>query len=170
MTPEVARCPCLGVLDPAPHLPAPQARSPARLSIALVWGTGTPILPRPRPAPGDKVQTSQYRRADVQLWSLAFLLEAKTWRRWFSEGRWQPRVGSSARARPREERREARAARERALPPRDGGVAPERCVARPRPPELCRPPRLARSVRVEHAWWLAPRTTPKALEGKGGCT
>lgn len=66
-----------------------------------------------------------------------------------------------------EGRREARAARERAQPPSAGGVAPDGCVARPRPPELCGPPRLAPPVRVEHAQRPAPRTTPSLLDGKG---
>lgn len=50
--------------------------------------------------------------------------------------------------------------------PRPGGVAPDGCVARSRPPELCRPPRLAPPVRVEHAQRPAPRTTPRLLDRK----
>lgn len=72
---------------------------------------GTPILPRPRPAPRDKVQTSQYRRAGVRLWSPVSLLEAKTWRRWLEGRRRRRRRGGRQRAREAPEGRKAWVAR-----------------------------------------------------------
>ena len=155
-----------GSRDPLTCTPGPLTCAPAQHTSKGHRGTGTPILPCPRPAPQDIVQTSQYRRAGVQLWSPAFLLEAKTWRRWFSEGRRQPRGGRQC------AREDSGEGVRRALlgnahcRPGQGGVAPNGCVARSRPPELCEPPRLAPPVLVEHAQRPAPRTTPRLLYGK----